>query len=145
MTDPLIDSLRRAVDQAAGEVDDAIGHCATVLTQDRASEQARRLMARAMAITEPAAPPEGAESDEFNWAAAEREVGDIAAPMFVSGDNEPEPNTSTWEVENAGITLADVGGMREVQDRLGAAFLAPMRNPELRQLYGKSLRGGLLL
>jgi SpoVK/Ycf46/Vps4 family AAA+-type ATPase len=25
------------------------------------------------------------------------------------------------------------------------AFLAPMRNPELRRLYGKSLRGGLLL
>jgi SpoVK/Ycf46/Vps4 family AAA+-type ATPase len=35
--------------------------------------------------------------------------------------------------------------MQEVKDRLEAAFLAPMRNPELRKLYGKSLRGGLLL
>ena len=35
--------------------------------------------------------------------------------------------------------------MNQVKQRLEAAFLAPMRNPELRKLYGKSLRGGLLL
>src|SRR5260370_343202 len=44
-----------------------------------------------------------------------------------------------------GLTLADVAGLTEVKQRLEAAFLAPMRNPELRKLYGKSLRGGLLL
>ena len=32
-----------------------------------------------------------------------------------------------------------------IKERLEVAFLAPMRNPELRKLYGKSLRGGLLL
>src|SRR5260370_1439132 len=35
--------------------------------------------------------------------------------------------------------------MTEVKQRLEAAFPAPMRNPDLRRLYGKSLRGGLLL
>ncbi|MBO0806460.1 MAG: ATP-binding protein [Nocardiopsaceae bacterium] len=35
--------------------------------------------------------------------------------------------------------------MEAVKDRLEVSFLAPMRNPELRKLYGKSLRGGLLL
>jgi SpoVK/Ycf46/Vps4 family AAA+-type ATPase len=35
--------------------------------------------------------------------------------------------------------------MHDVKDRINAAFLAPLRNPELRRLYGKSLRGGLLL
>jgi SpoVK/Ycf46/Vps4 family AAA+-type ATPase len=35
--------------------------------------------------------------------------------------------------------------MQHVKDRLEAAFLAPLKNPELRALYGKSLRGGLLL
>jgi SpoVK/Ycf46/Vps4 family AAA+-type ATPase len=35
--------------------------------------------------------------------------------------------------------------MAEVKARLEAAFLAPLRNPELRRLYHKSLRGGLLL
>ena len=85
-------------------------------------------------------------ADGFNWAAAEQEVGDIAAPMFLAEDGAAaEPDESAWEVESAGITLADVGGMGAVKDRLEAAFLAPMRNPELRQLYGKSLRGGLLL
>ena len=48
-------------------------------------------------------------------------------------------------MERTGVCLADVGGMIEVKKRLEASFLAPMRNPELRQLYGKSLRGGLLL
>jgi SpoVK/Ycf46/Vps4 family AAA+-type ATPase len=43
------------------------------------------------------------------------------------------------------IRLRDVGGMVEVKRRLDAAFLAPLRNPELREYYGKSLRGGLLL
>ena len=47
--------------------------------------------------------------------------------------------------EPARITLRDVGGMEEVKRRLNLAFLAPMRNPELRRMYGKSLRGGLLL
>jgi SpoVK/Ycf46/Vps4 family AAA+-type ATPase len=43
------------------------------------------------------------------------------------------------------VTLADVGGLEAVKARLDAAFLAPLRNPELRAYYGKSLRGGLLL
>jgi SpoVK/Ycf46/Vps4 family AAA+-type ATPase len=43
------------------------------------------------------------------------------------------------------VTLADVGGLDAVKARLDAAFLAPLRNPELRAYYGKSLRGGLLL
>jgi SpoVK/Ycf46/Vps4 family AAA+-type ATPase len=49
------------------------------------------------------------------------------------------------DVERPAITLADVGGLVEVKARLQAAFLAPMRNPELQRYYRKSLRGGLLL
>jgi SpoVK/Ycf46/Vps4 family AAA+-type ATPase len=43
------------------------------------------------------------------------------------------------------ITLADVAGMEDVKRRLEMSFLGPMRNPDLRRMYGKSLRGGLLL
>lgn len=50
-----------------------------------------------------------------------------------------------WEVEQAEITLRDVAGMEEVKRRLNLAFLAPLKNPELLKMYGKSLRGGLLL
>jgi SpoVK/Ycf46/Vps4 family AAA+-type ATPase len=50
-----------------------------------------------------------------------------------------------YDLERSTVRLSDVGGMTEVKARLEAAFLAPMRNPELRRLYGKSLRGGLLM
>ncbi|MEJ7845432.1 MAG: ATP-binding protein [Acidimicrobiales bacterium] len=43
------------------------------------------------------------------------------------------------------VTLADVGGLEDVKLRLEASFLGPLRNPELRAMYGSSLRGGLLL
>ena len=71
--------------------------------------------------------------------------------MFVSGDDSrpvevpgAEP-VEAFETQRPTITLADVGGMEQVKERLEGAFLAPMRNPELRRLYGKNLRGGLLL
>ena len=52
---------------------------------------------------------------------------------------------SWWDVEWPQLSLADVGGMENVKRRLNIAFLGPLKNPELRRAYGKSLRGGLLL
>lgn len=103
---------------------------------------------------------------DFDWRRAEEDLGGGPAAPFVSSGSSQSPGSSDadpalskprsvqadnpgaptdWEVERAGIRLADVGGMTEVKNRLEASFLAPMRNPELRRLYGKSLRGGLLL
>ncbi|HTW06881.1 MAG TPA: AAA family ATPase [Acidimicrobiales bacterium] len=45
----------------------------------------------------------------------------------------------------ARVTLADVAGLERVKQRLETSFLGPLRNPELRKMYGASLRGGLLL
>ena len=96
----------------------------------------------------------------FDWRRAEEDLGGPAAPFVSSRPSEPsgsdpalsearrirtDGDPADWEVERAGVRLADVGGMTEVKNRLEASFLAPMRNPELRRLYGKSLRGGLLL
>ena len=50
-----------------------------------------------------------------------------------------------YDVERAGLRLADVAGMSDVKARLEASVLAPMRNPELKRLYGANLSGGLLL
>jgi AAA+ superfamily predicted ATPase len=50
-----------------------------------------------------------------------------------------------WEAEKPGVTLADVAGMEEVKRRLNLAFLAPLKNPEMMKMFGKTLRGGLLL
>ncbi|MEV8533171.1 ATP-binding protein [Streptomyces sp. NPDC051211] len=97
------------------------------------------------------APDESSRRAGFDWRAAEQEVDGIVEPRFVEpplsacGSGDPG-DAAAWEVSAPDVVrLADVGGMQEVKDRLEAAFLAPMRNPELRKLYGKSLRGGLLL
>lgn len=50
-----------------------------------------------------------------------------------------------WNVEQSTLKLADVAGMEQVKRRLNLAFLAPLRNPEMMKMYGKSLRGGLML
>jgi len=50
-----------------------------------------------------------------------------------------------WEDQDEPVTLADVAGMHEVKKRLELSLLGPMKNPDLMKLYGKSLRGGLLL
>jgi len=67
-----------------------------------------------------------------------------AEPEAVPVSAEPD-DRGWWEVEVSGVTLADVGGMEDVKRRLHVALIGPMRNPELRQAYKKSLRGGLML
>jgi len=98
----------------------------------------------------PAQPAVPRQPDAFDWAEAEAELSDVLPPMFItpegaSADGESGRPASAFDAERPGLVLADVAGMAEVKARLEAAFLAPMRNPELRKLYGKSLRGGLLL
>jgi len=86
---------------------------------------------------------------EFDWSQAESELRDVLPPMFVGGDESeakaPAEAVDSFDAERSTLKLADVAGMTQVKERLEAAFLAPMRNPELRKLYGKNLRGGLLL
>jgi AAA+ superfamily predicted ATPase len=150
----------------AGATAEAVSHIGSVLAADPTSAAAVELMQRAVGAPAAApapAPAPGASANtasdgpadavahhakpdlegDFDWEAAARDLGDLAAPMFLDGDEElTEP---AYDLETSTIRLADVGGMTEVKKRLEAAFLAPMRNPELRKLYGKSLKGGLLL
>lgn len=190
MSNPLIDSLLRAVNTtpddvplrlhlaelliADGRGGEAVPHCAVALQQSPTDGRARDLMARALAPAPDAAPPGPAASEPplpeygtgqsspqppaakeqpadggFDWSRAEAEFADGPAPRFlpdaVPQTEEGDRPEDVWDIENPTITLADVGGLTEVKERLEVSFLAPMRNPELRRLYGKSLRGGLLL
>lgn len=73
------------------------------------------------------------------------------------GDPPPRPKVTTlrlvegglsegaWTVEKTTLKLDDVAGMEQVKRRLNLAFLAPLRNPDMMKMYGKSLRGGLML
>ncbi|NYJ01339.1 SpoVK/Ycf46/Vps4 family AAA+-type ATPase [Nocardioides thalensis] len=173
MSESVIDAILRAVAAApgdaalrihladllirAGRADEAVPHLAAALASAPDSAEARALMARALDPGGSAAPMSGAGGDAssrsaetppvdrgFDWTLAEEEVGDIAPPMFADSDG-ASSEVSAYDVEEGGVTLADVGGMQEVKKRLHAAFLAPMRNEALRKMYSKSLRGGLLL
>ncbi|MFG2294555.1 AAA family ATPase [Streptomyces sp. NPDC048603] len=150
---------------AEGRHDEAVTQAAVALQHAPGDEAVRALMARAMQL-----PTAGAQPPVFDCTAAEQEVAGVvgprfaadptgpadpadpadagyatAAPLTADGSGDPA-DAAAWDIDAPGdVRLADVGGMQQVKDRLEAAFLAPMRNPELRKLYGKSLRGGLLL
>ncbi|MGW1547324.1 ATP-binding protein [Streptomyces sp. NPDC002346] len=150
-----------------GLSDAAVAEAAVALQHAPGDSAARALMVRAMGMpapapeapqapTAPTAPEAPAAPTGFDWRAAEDEIRGAVPPRFVTSETPETPvpvngqgtpgDATTWEVDTPGsVTLADVGGMHEIKERLEAAFLAPMRNPELGRLYGKSLRGGLLM
>jgi len=115
---------------------------------------------RALSAEDPvasAAPPQKNEagSDEHFWPSdlalnePETETKRIPVANASSDDVElvwsGEGTDEFWEAERPGVTLSDVAGMEDVKRRLNLAFLAPLKNPEMMRMYGKTLRGGLLL
>ena len=118
----------------------AVRHLGQVLALDPSSEEALELLGRARASSTVVTPGSGGE-DVF--AQLEGEFDGVVPPMFV--DRGVPIVGDAWEDLSERVTLADVGGLEAVKERLEVAFLAPLRNPELRQRYHKSLRGGLLL
>ncbi|MFI7576418.1 ATP-binding protein [Micromonospora sp. NPDC049497] len=151
----------------AGRPSEAIAQIGQALARDPGSDAAQALMQRALgggtvppAATPPPADPRPpaqrpgpagptATAGPDPLAAYEQELADVVPPRFARAGDEPEPVTGegdrVYDVEVSGIRLADVGGMAAVKERLELAFLGPLRNPELRRMYGKSLRGGLML
>ncbi|WP_433825022.1 AAA family ATPase [Actinoplanes sp. CA-015351] len=154
---------------SAGRGGEAIGHAAQVLAREPGNVVAQQLMGRALAPAAPPTPPSAAPPAPqpgsaqpgsaqpaagpagVDWGALEEQFGDSVPPRFArsSADGEPDQvrghEDRVFDVERATITLADVGGMADVKKRLEVSFLGPLRNPKLRSLFGKSLRGGLLL
>src|SRR6516164_1508674 len=152
----------------AGQRDEAVRQVGAVLQRDPGNAQALGLLrdpdseragspaplpppAESGAAAESGTAADPGQGSHYDWSQAEDELRDVLPPMF-TGDGETADSASAgideadaYDAEHAGLTLADVAGMTEVKQRLEAAFLAPMRNPDLRRLYGKSLRGGLLL
>jgi hypothetical protein len=147
----------------AGHREEAIRHLGAIVHADPGNAAALALLLRASAAGGPGAAAAGpgdpaagdaaaapaAAAGAFDWASAETEFSGSVPPMFVTpggaGDAAAAPVPDACEAERPALVLADVAGMTEVKARLEAAFLAPLRNPELRRLYHKSLRGGLLL
>lgn len=163
--DPVIASLERAIRATPDDVAlrlhlarllvdhnkpaAALEHCGSVLATDPTNADAHRLLAAATAAlgrTEPAAnTPDDNTPRPFDWASAEDEVADLVPPMFVGDIDPAAPGELPADLERPTLKLADVAGMAEVKERLEASFLLPLRNEEMRRLYGSTLRGGLLL
>jgi len=161
---PLIDSLAAAVavrpDDVplrlhlaellvqAGRGGEAIGHAGVVLAAEPANEAARRVMSAALGGPASTPPTPATPAGSVDWSALENQFEGVVPPRFAAGDEHESVRgheDRAFDVEKSAVTLADVGGMQEVKKRLELAFLGPLRNPELRTLFGKSLRGGLLL
>lgn len=107
---------------------------------DRPAEDAPTGAARATD-----APAPGKEG-EFDWHRAESELGESAVPAPWSAPTVGGAEVAPVLDEHGGrVTLADVGGLDAVKQRLRESFLEPMRHPELAAAFGKSLRGGLVL
>jgi SpoVK/Ycf46/Vps4 family AAA+-type ATPase len=141
----------------AGQGPAALEHCATALRLDPGDERAIRLLGAITSrlagaggapsseatltalvrLPEDPHPQAGGDDGDFDWREAERLLGEDApagaAPRGQQDTNRPA------------LRLADVGGMEKVKERLEAAFLIPMANPSLREMYAKSLSGGMLL
>lgn len=138
----------------SGQRQEALRQAAVALQAQPDNAEAVAMIAR---LAVPAAPPDSGGTESPDTAATQApssaevlrqldsELEGVAPPMFVGADDSPAAPPDAWEVEAVGIRLADVGGMAQVKARLEASVLAPLRNPELGRLYGKSLRGGLLL
>lgn len=136
---------------------DYAARAAEAIGDAKLSESYRRLL-RALSAEGPVAPPlpsqtTEAAQDEHFWpsdlALNESESKRIPIANASSGDVElgwnGEDTDDFWEAEKPGMTLSDVAGMEDVKRRLNLAFLAPLKNPEMMKMYGKTLHGGLLL
>jgi ATP-dependent 26S proteasome regulatory subunit len=166
--DPLLASLRAAVlarpDDPVlrlhlagvliehGLADEAVSNAAAVLAADPTNARALEVIragGRPATETEPAAVPPVANQQPanavpgFDWTSAEQDLSGIVEPMFVDGEG--ESTVDAYDADRPTTRLDDVGGMQEVKDRLESAFLAPIRHPELRATFAKSLRGGLMM
>lgn len=131
----------------------ALEHFSTILDRDPANLEALRgAIAAADAVGDrPRANGYRRRLDELGGKSQPRAreepspAPEPAGREAVPVEADPAAGSAWWDVLTPEVTLADVGGMEDVKRRITVAFLGPLRNPELRQAFGKSLRGGLLL
>jgi len=125
----------------AGRPADALTHCERLLQDVPDDVEALKLAASA-----------ADESGDVARAASYRRLASALEPqqadvvkLRVIRQDDGGGEKGDVEVERPAVRMRDVAGMEHVKQRIELAFLGPLRNPEMRKLYGKSLRGGLLL
>lgn len=130
----------------ANQHEEALRHLGTLLAKDPTSGQATALMRRLM-LAGPVGP--AAEEPPAARVEADEPVADLTGdsdrlPVPTAGPP-LEPEGPMVDTRATLVRLADVAGMEHVKQRLDAAFLTPMTNPDKARRFGHSMRGGLLL
>ena len=115
----------------AGHPAESLEHSSAVLALVPGQPEAARLVERATSALPDTPFPVPAP---FPATAAEPSHRGASMDQWVLG-----------EVEEPRTTLADVGGMPAIKRWLATAFLSSLRDPKMRRLFGRSLRGGLLM
>jgi AAA+ superfamily predicted ATPase len=143
----------------AGQQTEALEHCSAVLARFPGHQRALALTARAGATANPDPVGSTRGRPDPDDGPAGRRSGPVpstgpgelraGAPVDPEGSGEPRRGAPVdqWvlgEVERPRVKLADVGGMPALKRWLTTAFLAPLRDPDMRRLFGRSLRGGVL-
>lgn len=153
----------------AGEHENALGEVQNVLSREPANVEALKLAAESAeklgdlskaasyrklckALDEtPERPRTGFARDEWDEILEETPEGErrplrqASDGSFGDVDNGFDEEEFSADVEYSDLRLSDVAGLEKVKRRLNLAFLSPLKNPEMMKMYGKSLRGGLLL
>jgi AAA+ superfamily predicted ATPase len=131
-----LDALRGAAraSEALGDSSRAQGYVRLVQSLEGSAPESPTPPTDARVSTQP---------DESPAADSENDGRVPAVPLTTEGED--ADTAPWWEIEKPDMTMANVGGMEDVKRRINVSFLAPMRNPAIRQAYKKSLRGGLML
>lgn len=139
-----------------GEAKEALDHCVAALAAEPDNVGALVLAARASEVAgdRDRASRYSRLADALNPAAAGPAPSRPGEPVPAEAGLEHEAELDRFladvlgehtSAERPSVTLADVGGLEDVKRRLATSFLAPMRHPEMRKVFGTSMRGGLLL
>src|SRR5688572_1177335 len=132
----------------AGRPADALQHAAAVLSREPNHPAATDVVRRASAALAGGVVDDADDDDDDDEGDGDDGDGDGGASVVRLRAIDGGAGGSAAETglaERPDIRLDDVGGMEHVKQRLRISFLAPMQDAKLRALYGKSLRGGLLL
>jgi SpoVK/Ycf46/Vps4 family AAA+-type ATPase len=138
----VIDAISAAVAANPGNTQLRLHLVTLLLESSRAAEALQHC--RAVLDAEPdslAAAPLAARAAEALGDAQKAAPSNVVPLRVVEGGL----SEGAWTAETTTLKLADVAGMEQVKRRLNLAFLAPLRNPEMMKMYGKTLRGGLML
>jgi SpoVK/Ycf46/Vps4 family AAA+-type ATPase len=144
----LLSGLRAAVEAVPDNLALRL-HVATLLLE--AGRPAESLEHSSAVLALEPGQPEAAELADRATAALPAAPFPTTATFPAAAPAEPQHRGATldqWvlgEVEEPRTTLADVGGMPAIKRWLSTAFLSSLRDPRMSRLFGRSLRGGLLM